>query len=204
VSAPHGVGCTLLSAAFDLDSTLKDNSFDPARNFSTMGPMDRPIMIEPLGDHHWDAVRSIYSQGIATGNATFQQTVPDWKEWDAGHLRGCRLVARAEQEVVGWAALSPVSSRPAYRGVAEVSIYVAEAARACGIGAKLMARLIADSEAEGIWTLQAGIFPENAASIKLHTDAGFRIVGTRSRLGCVNGRWRDVVLLERRSLTIGA
>ena len=113
------------------------------------------------------------------------------------------MVARSEQEVLGWAALSPVSSRPVYRGVAEVSIYVAEAARAYGVAAKLMARLIVESEANGIWTLQAGIFPENAASIKLHTNAGFRIVGTRSRLGCMNGQWRDVVLLERRSLTAG-
>ena len=148
-------------------------------------------------------MRSIYLQGIKTGNATFQQSAPDWKEWDAGHLTACRMVARSEQEVLGWAALSPVSSRPVYRGVAEVSIYVAEAARAYGVAAKLMARLIVESEANGIWTLQAGIFPENAASIKLHTNAGFRIVGTRSRLGCMNGQWRDVVLLERRSLTTG-
>src|ERR1700687_6386935 len=98
-----------------------------------MGPMDRPITIEPLGEHHWDAVRSIYLQGIKTGNATFQQSAPDWKEWDAGHLTACRMVARSEQEVLGWAALSPVSSRPVYRGVAEVSIYVAEAARAYGV-----------------------------------------------------------------------
>ena len=123
-----------MSAAFDLD---------PAGKFSTMGPMDRPITIEPLGEHHWDAVRSIYLQGIATGNATFQQTAPDWKEWDAGHLRTCRMVARSDQEIVGWAALTPVSSRTVYRGVAEVSIYVAEAARGCGVGASLMARLIA-------------------------------------------------------------
>ena len=164
---------------------------------------DRPITIEPLGAHHWDAVRSIYLQGIATGNATFQQTAPGWQEWDAGHLRTCRMVARSDGEIVGWAALSPVSSRPVYRGVAEVSIYVAETARGHGIGGKLMAKLIVESEADGIWTLQAGIFPENASSIKLHTNAGFRIVGTRSRLGCMDGRWRDVVLLERRSPTTG-
>ena len=114
------------------------------------------------------------------------------------------MVARSEQEILGWAALSPVSSRPVYRGAAEVSIYVADGARGRGIGASLMAKLIIESEAAGIWTLQAGIFPENAVSIKLHTNAGFRIVGTRSRLGCMNGRWRDVVLLERRSLTVGA
>jgi L-amino acid N-acyltransferase YncA len=165
--------------------------------------MDRAITIEPLSDHHWDAVRSIYLQGIATGNATFQQTTPEWKEWDAGHLQTCRMVARSEREIVGWAALSAVSSRPVYSGVAEVSIYVAETARGCGVGASLMTRLIVESEAVGIWTLQAGIFPENTASIRLHTNAGFRIVGTRSGLGSMNGRWRDVVVLERRSLTVG-
>ena len=164
---------------------------------------DRPITIEPLVAHHWDAVRSIYLQGIATGNATFQQTAPGWQEWDAGHLRTCRLIALSDGEIVGWAALTPVSSRPVYRGVAEVSLYVAETARGHGIGGKLLAKLIAESEADGIWTLQAGIFPENASSIKLHTNAGFRIVGTRSRLGCMDGRWRDVVLLERRSATTG-
>jgi phosphinothricin acetyltransferase len=165
--------------------------------------MERSILIEPLTADHWEAVRSIYLQGIATGNATFQQTVPDWQEWNEGHLPTCRLVARSEREIVGWAALSPVSRRPVYRGVAEVSIYVAESARGCSIGARLMARLIADSEVEGIWTLQAGIFPENTASIELHAKAGFRVVGTRSRLGSMNGRWRDVVLMERRSLVAG-
>jgi L-amino acid N-acyltransferase YncA len=165
--------------------------------------MERSISIEPLTVDHWETVRSIYLQGIATGNATFQQTVPDWQEWDAGHLPACRLIARSEQAIVAWAALSSVSRRPVYRGVAEVSIYVAESARGCGVGAKLMAGLIADSEGEGIWTLQAGIFPENTASIDLHVKAGFRVVGTRSRLGCMNGRWRDVVLLERRSLIAG-
>jgi phosphinothricin acetyltransferase len=118
-------------------------------------------------------------------------------------LRSCRMVARSEGQIVGWAALSQVSTRPVYRGVAEVSVYIAESARGRGVGTTLMARLIADSEAEGIWTLQAGIFPENTSSITLHTKAGFRVVGTRSRLGCMNGRWRDVVLLERRSLVAG-
>ncbi len=165
--------------------------------------MERPISIEPLIPNHWEAVRSIYLQGIKTGDATFQQTVPDWGEWDAGHLQACRLVARSEREIVGWAALSPVSRRPVYRGVCEVSIYVSESVRGCGIGTRLMAGLIATSEAEGIWTLQAGIFPENTASIELHTRAGFRVVGTRSRIGCMNGRWRDVVLLERRSFSVG-
>lgn len=165
--------------------------------------MEHPIFIEPLTAEHWEAVRSIYLEGIATGNATFQQTAPDWEEWNAGHMPACRMVARSERQIVGWAALSSVSRRPVYRGVAEVSIYVAESARGRGIGAKLIAQLIAASEKEGIWTLQAGIFPENTSSIALHTKAGFRVVGTRSRLGSMNGRWRDVVLLERRSLIAG-
>jgi L-amino acid N-acyltransferase YncA len=142
---------------------------------------DSVIAIEPMAANHWKAVRSIYLQGIASGNATFQQTAPEWKEWDAGHLRVCRLVALSGCIVVGWAALSPVSSRPVYRGVTEVSVYVAETARGCGVGAKLLARLIAESEA----------------------NFGFRIVGTRSRLGSMNGLWRDVLLLERRSLSAG-
>ncbi len=149
-------------------------------------------------------VRAIYLEGIATGNATFEQTAPDWENWDAGHLAGVRFVARSDAaHVLGWATLSGVSSRCVYAGVAEVSLYVAESARGRGVGQMLMARLIADSEAEGIWTLQAGIFPENIASIALHERAGFRIVGTRERLGQMNGRWRDVVLMERRSAVAG-
>jgi L-amino acid N-acyltransferase YncA len=150
----------------------------------------------------WPAVRAIYLEGIATENATFEQTAPEWEKWDAGHLRAARIVARSGKEVVGWAALSAVSSRCVYAGVAEVSVYVAASARGRGVGQKLMARLIADSEAEGIWTLQAGIFPENVASIALHQRAGFRVVGKRERLGQMNGRWRDVVLMERRSAVI--
>ncbi len=149
-------------------------------------------------------MRAIYVEGIATGNATFEQTAPDWDKWDAGHLAGARFVARSGSgDVLGWAALSGVSSRCVYAGVAEVSIYVAESARGRGIGKMLMARLIAESEAAGIWTLQAGIFPENIASIALHERAGFRIVGTRERMGQMNGRWRDVVLMERRSAVAG-
>jgi L-amino acid N-acyltransferase YncA len=152
----------------------------------------------------WPAVRAIYLEGIATGNATFEQTAPDWDKWNADHMLAARIVGRSGTgDVVGWAALSAVSSRCVYAGVAEVSIYVAERARGRGIGLQLLSRLIADSEAEGIWTLQAGIFPENIASIALHQRTGFRSVGRRERLGQMNGRWRDVVLLERRSAATG-
>jgi L-amino acid N-acyltransferase YncA len=161
--------------------------------------MDTEIQIETMRPQDWEAVRAIYLEGIATGNATFEQSAPEWEKWDAGHLPGARIVARSEGDVVGWAALSAVSSRCVYAGVAEVSIYVAERARGRGVGRQLMAHLIAESEAAGIWTLQAGIFPENVASIALHQRAGFRIVGQRERLGQMNGRWRDVVLMERRS-----
>jgi phosphinothricin acetyltransferase len=150
----------------------------------------------------WPAVRAIYLEGIATGNATFERAAPEWEKWNAGHFPDPRLVARSAGNVFGWAALSAVSSRPVYAGVAEVIIYVAESARGRGVGRKLMAELIAASEAEGIWTLQAGIFPENVASIALHERAGFRRVGVRERLGQMDGRWRDVVLMERRSSTI--
>jgi len=168
------------------------------------GPqMSFPFQIEPLTLNHWPAVRSIYMQGIATGNATFQQTAPEWPEWDEAHLQLCRMVATENNHVVGWAALAPVLKRPVYVGVAEISVYVAEAARGRGVGRLLIMKLIAESEAAGIWTLQAGIFPENASSLRLHAAAGFRVVGTRTRMGNLHGRWRDVVLLERRSSIVG-
>jgi phosphinothricin acetyltransferase len=166
--------------------------------------METKIRIEPMRPQDWPAVRGIYLEGIAGGNATFEQTAPEWEKWNAGHLPGARIVARAEEDVVGWAALSGVSGRCVYAGVAEVSIYVAERARGRGVGQRLMAQLITGSEAAGIWTLQAGIFPENVASIALHQRAGFRIVGQRERLGQMNGRWRDVVLMERRSAVAGS
>jgi L-amino acid N-acyltransferase YncA len=160
--------------------------------------------MEPMLPEDWPAVRAIYLEGITTGNATFEQTPPEWEKWNAGHLPGARIVARSgDGDVLGWAALSAVSSRCVYAGVAEVSIYVAGRSRGRGVGGRLMARLIAESEAEGIWTLQAGIFPENRASIALHERAGFRIIGQRERLGQMNGRWRDVVLMERRSSVAG-
>ena len=152
----------------------------------------------------WEAVRAICLEGIATGNSTFEQSAPDWEAWDQGHLPSCRLVARAGGEVLGWTALSPVSSRQVYSGVAEFSIYVAQRARGRGVGAALLKALIDVSEREGIWTLQSGIFPENTASLELCRRFGFRVVGTRERVGNMNGRWRDVVLLERRSVIAGA
>jgi L-amino acid N-acyltransferase YncA len=147
----------------------------------------------------WLAVRAIYEQGLAGGDATFNTAAPDWAGWDAGHLPAPRLVARAGDEVVGWAALSPVQRKSAYRGVAEGSVYVAEHARRSGVARELIERMIERSEQVGIWTLEAWIFPENAGSIALCEQAGFRVVGTRERIGQRDGRWRDVVVLERRS-----
>jgi phosphinothricin acetyltransferase len=161
--------------------------------------MTRIVTLEMLTPEYWEAVRSIYLQGIATGNATFQQAAPAWEEWNESHLEICRTVAKENEVVVGWTALSPISKRPVYAGVAEVSTYVAETARGRGIGRQLLKKTISDSEANGIWTLQAGIFPENQASMRLHLGMGFRVVGTRVRLGKMCGRWRDVTLLERRS-----
>jgi len=161
------------------------------------------ITIDSMRPEDWDAVRAIYMDGIATGNATFETATPDWEQWDRAHLGPCRLVARAGAEVLAWAALSPVSNRCVYGGVAEASLYVAERSRGKGVGRVLLAALIAASEAAGIWTLQAGVFPENVRSLELLKRGGFRLVGTRERLGSMNGRWRDVALLERRSAKVG-
>lgn len=146
----------------------------------------------------WAAARAIYEAGIATGDATFEPEAPQWAEWDAGHLRSHRLVAELNAVVAGWIALSPVSDRCAFNGVGEVSVYVAPAARGRGVGRALLQALVAATDAGEIWTLQAGIFPENIASVRLHEACGFRVVGTRERIGELNGVWRDVLLLERR------
>jgi len=168
--------------------------------------------IEAMRDSDWPVVREIYRQGIETGDATFQTEVPDWPEWDANHLPHSRLVARlmeraavggAAGAIGGWAALSPVSRRECYAGVAEVSIYVAEAHRGRGLGHRLLSALVAESEAHGMWTLQAAIFPENPGSIALHERLGFRQVGVRERIAQRDGRWRDTVLMERRSKSVG-
>jgi phosphinothricin acetyltransferase len=161
------------------------------------------LEIRAMHSDDWPAVRDIYSEGIATGNATFETVVPEWVKWDSGHLQNCRLVARDSQRILGWAALSAVSGRRVYSGVTEVSVYVASVARSRGVGKLLLQSLVEESERCGIWTLQAGIFPENISSIALHKSCGFREVGRRQRLGQLASVWRDVVLLERRSSAVG-
>jgi len=151
----------------------------------------------------WPVVARIDGEGIQTGNATFETRVPNWEEWDAGHLEVCRLVTEEDGVVLGWAALSPVARRQVYRGVAEHSIYIADSARGRGVGTGLLRALVEASEQAGFWTLQTAIFPENETSISLHERHGFRVVGTRERLGQHHGRWRDVVLMERRSPQVG-
>jgi L-amino acid N-acyltransferase YncA len=151
----------------------------------------------------WTAVAAIYAEGIATGDATFETEVPSWERWDAAHLPAHRFVAELDGRVVGWTAVSPVSGRPVYAGVVEDSIYVAGSARGRGVGRALLAALVESTERAGIWTIQTGIFPENESSLALHEAAGFRVLGVRERPGQLRGRWRDVVLLERRSAVAG-
>ena len=151
------------------------------------------LKIEAMQPEDWPAVREIYLEGIATKNATFETEAPEWAKWDAGHLKACRLVARSNGQVVGWAALSPVSGRCVYAGVAEESIYIASSARGQGVGKKLLAALVDESEQAGLWTLQTGIFPENQVSIHLHEQCGFRVLGVREKVGQMDGVWRDVV-----------
>ncbi len=161
------------------------------------------VAIAALVPGDWDDVARIYADGIASGLATFETDVPAWADWDRAHVARHRLVARADGVTVGWAALAPVSARPVYAGVAEVSVYVAAAARGRGVGTALLAELVASSEAAGVWTLEAGILPENEASVRMHERCGFRVVGRRERLGRMRGVWRDVLLLERRSPVAG-
>lgn len=151
----------------------------------------------------WPQVQAIYESGIATGHATFEMQSPSWESWDKSRLPFCRFVVCEDEQVLAWAALSPVSSRSVYCGVAEVSIYVSPQSRGKGIGKMLLEHLITQSENYGIWTLQAGIFPENTASIKLHEIAGFRTIGYREKIGKMHGIWRDTVQLERRSKVVG-
>src|SRR5919197_1942781 len=160
------------------------------------------VELRPLEPDDWPAVAEIYWDGMRDGLATFETEVPSWEAWDAAHLPGHRLVADLLGEVVGWAALSPASSRRCYSGVAENSVYVARDARGMGIGRALLQELIARAEQGGIWTIQTSIFPENRASLALHERCGFRVVGTRERIAKRDGIWRDVVFLERRSEVI--
>jgi phosphinothricin acetyltransferase len=159
--------------------------------------------IRVLAAEDWASVRSIYLAGFATGQATFETEAPTWDYWNDAHLPAPRIVATANNTIVGWAALSHVSRRPVYSGVAEVSVYVDAAVRGHGVGSLLLETLVNESEKNGIWTLQASIFPENTASISLHKACGFRRVGTRQRIARMKGVWRDTVLFERRSLLVG-
>jgi L-amino acid N-acyltransferase YncA len=157
------------------------------------------VKIRDLRPGDWPEVAVIYAAGVATRNATFETDVPSWDDWDAGHLERPRLVAVEASAVVGWAALSPVSARQCYAGVAEDSVYVAPGRQGRGVGRALLEELVAQSEAEGLWTLQTSIFPENRASLALHERCGFRVVGVRERIAELDDVWRDTVLLERRA-----
>ena len=162
------------------------------------------FIIENMREDDWDAVKRIYEEGIATGNATVDTDAPAWELWNTSHRLDCRLVAKEAGLIIGWAALSPVSLRKAYSGVAEVSVYVAEQFRGQGAGKLLLESLVSSSESAGVWTLQAMIFMENKASVALHISCGFRSVGTRERIGCLYGRWRNTLLMERRSNIVGS
>lgn len=161
------------------------------------------LQIDAMQATDWLQVSQIYAEDIASRIATFETTLPDWDYWDRGHLEACRLVAKLDDTVVGWAALSGVSSRCVYAGVAEVSIYIGENARGQGVGKRLLTNLVTESEEAGFWTLQAGVLGGNSASIALHEKCGFRIVGVWEKLGKLDGQWRDVILMERRISTVG-
>ncbi|ARI77823.1 GNAT family N-acetyltransferase [Halobacillus mangrovi] len=165
--------------------------------------MNKSVKIQPMQEEDWLNVREIYREGISSGNATFEKEVPTWDEWTSSHLTNCRIVAKMNNEIKGWAALAPVSSRCVYQGVAEVSVYVEKDCEGHGIGFLLLEELIRRSEEAGIWTLQSGIFPENLRSLRLHKRCGFREVGRRERIGKIDGEWRDVLLLEKRSKRTG-
>ncbi|MBB4807139.1 phosphinothricin acetyltransferase [Chryseobacterium defluvii] len=159
--------------------------------------------IKEINKEHFPEIAEIYRQGLETGNATFETSVPLWENWDKGKLKHSRLVAIIDGVVVGWAALSAVSDRCVYGGVAEVSIYISNDHKGKGIGRTLMSKLVEESEANGIWTLQSGMFPENEATVALHKSAGFRVIGYREKIGKLGNIWRDTIIMERRSKTIG-
>jgi phosphinothricin acetyltransferase len=161
------------------------------------------VTLRPLTAQDWPAVAKIYQQGIETDLATFETNVPTWENWDDGHLKICRLVAEMDNQVVGWAALTGVSGRCVYAGVAEVSVYISQFHKGMKIGSILLEALIKEAETNNFWTLQSGIFRENEASISLHKKYGFREVGFREKIGQLKGIWRDTVLMERRSNKVG-
>ena len=161
------------------------------------------VQIQAMHPADWERVRAIYEQGIASGQATFELEAPSWEKWDASHHPFARLVARSEGRVVGWAALSPVSGRRCYEGVAEVSVYVDNERHGQGIGRQLLLATIAESERRGFWTLQGGTFAENEASLRLQRACGFRVIGKRERIGQLGGVWKDTILTERRSPVVG-
>jgi L-amino acid N-acyltransferase YncA len=161
------------------------------------------IIFRSMRPGDWSSVATIYRQGIETGNATFQTDIPTWDSWDAAHIKNCRIVAAHSEEIIGWAALTPVSGRCVYAGVAEVSVYVSPRYHGQKIGTMLLGKLISESEEAGLWTLQSSIFPENLPSLRIHLNLGFRKVGVRKKIGKMNGIWRDTVLLERRSAITG-
>jgi len=161
------------------------------------------IIIRPMEAKDWVSVAKIYAEGIATGLATFEKDIPSYETWDSAHMKTCRLIAEQDDSILGWAALSPVSSRCVYGGVGEVSVYVGQNSRGLGVGKLLMESLIKESEQEGLWTLQSGIFPENEGSIELHKKVGFRFIGKREKVGKLDGVWKDNVLYERRSKVVG-
>ena len=188
-----------LDEALDEALTAATSSAPPAATMSLMST----VSIDRMTPADAEAVLRIYGEGLATGIATFETSVPNWNDWDAEHVSEGRLVARDGDRVLGWAALTPVSDRCVYGGVAELGVYVAATARARGVGKALLTALVHAAEDTGYWTLQAGIFADNPVSIALHHACGFRTVGTRERLGQLDGIWHDVLLLERRSNTVG-
>ena len=164
--------------------------------------MKNKITIKSMLPEHWPEVSIIYQDGVETGMATFEKEIPSWEVWDSNHIKACRIIAVLNKKIVGWAALSPVSSRCVYGGVGEVSVYVSNGFRGNQIGEKLLRRLIMESEENGLWTIQSGVFPENIGSIKLHEKVGFRKIGYREKIGALNGVWKDNILLEKRSKLI--
>ncbi len=161
--------------------------------------MDKNVLVTPMLANHWTEIKAIYAEGISSRMATFETELPSWEHWDNNHSKNSRFIGIINKEIIGWAALSPVSHRKVYHGIQEVSIYIKKSAWGKGFGRQLLSHLVSSSEKNGIWTLQAVTFPENLASIKLHTSCGFKIVGHREKIAKLDGIWRNTVLMERRS-----